>query len=688
MLHFTHFNSGPVGMNMREIDWAIVGVFLLGIALIALITRTYMRSVADFLAANRCAGRYIIAMAEGMSGLGVISIVASWEQFYQGGFGVQYWSTMLTPIGMILALTGWVIYRFRETRALTMAQFFEMRYSRRFRIFAGVLAWGSGVINYGVFPAVTARFFIYFCGLPVYEWEFLGLNLNLTLAVVMAVLLSLALTVTLLGGQIAVMVTDFLQWMILIVVFLGLIGFLFWTFGWSEIIAGLQLAPEGQSRIHPFKQASLPDFNPLYYFMMAFLTIYGYMIWQGSQGYNASAKSPHEAKMGRIIGYWRATIFLMVMMMVPICAFGTMHLDAYAETAASVQETLQTLPTEQLQTQMRSSIVLAELLPIGLMGLVCAVMLAATISTDDTYLHSWGSIFVQDVLLPLRGRSYEPTQHLRVLRRSIIGVAVFAWTFSLLFPLDEYILMYFMITGAIYMGGAGSAVIGGLYWRRGTAAGAWAGMITGSVLSVSGILVRNLFWPNIERLRAAWPEWEWLQRLPSECPLNGVEMATGAALASVACYVIFSLLSRNPGIDMDKLLHRGRYDVEDEHRKTGLSRGWVLKALGITKEFTRGDLCIYLMQIGWIGLWFGLFIVLLVWNQISLWPDSWWINYWLFVVIVMVIATVATVIWFLIGGTRDLIDLLRKLRTKVRDLTDDGTVSQQARINIPEHSEP
>jgi solute:Na+ symporter, SSS family len=51
---------------------------------------------------------------------------------------------------------------------MTMAQYFEMRYSLRLRVFMGMLAFIAGVINYGIFPIVSARFFIYFLGLPTH----------------------------------------------------------------------------------------------------------------------------------------------------------------------------------------------------------------------------------------------------------------------------------------------------------------------------------------------------------------------------------------------------------------------------------------------------------------------------------------------------------------------------------------
>ena len=129
-------------------------------------TKRYTRSVADFLVASRCASRYMLAVAGNMSSLGAITIMGSFEMYYHGGFSAAWWSMLMMPVGIIVALSGWLVYRFRQTRVLTLAQFFEIRYSKRFRIFTGVLGFISGTLNFGIFPAVGARFFIYFCGLP------------------------------------------------------------------------------------------------------------------------------------------------------------------------------------------------------------------------------------------------------------------------------------------------------------------------------------------------------------------------------------------------------------------------------------------------------------------------------------------------------------------------------------------
>ena len=56
-------------------------------------------------------------------------------------------------------------------------------------------------------------------------------------------------------------------------------------------------------------------------------------------------------------------------------------------------------------------------------------------------------------------------------------------TVSLLFPLKDFIFMFFALTSAIYLGGAGAVIIGGLYWKRGTAEAAWTALILGTVMA-------------------------------------------------------------------------------------------------------------------------------------------------------------------------------------------------------------
>ena len=151
---------------MNIVDWAIVFASLMFFVVLAMYVRKYTKSVADFLAAGRFAGRYMLTISEGMAGLGAISIVAYFEQHYVAGFCPVWWGWLITATYIIMSLLGWVIYRYRQTRVMTMAQFFEVRYSKSFRIYAGFVAYIAGILNFAIFPAVGARFFIYFCDIP------------------------------------------------------------------------------------------------------------------------------------------------------------------------------------------------------------------------------------------------------------------------------------------------------------------------------------------------------------------------------------------------------------------------------------------------------------------------------------------------------------------------------------------
>src|SRR5262249_47648894 len=92
---------------------------------------------------------------------------------------------------------------------------------------------------------------------------------------------------------------------------------------------------------------------------------------------------------------------------------------------------------KQIGAQMAVPIAISQFLPPGAKGCFVVIMLFMMVACDVTYLHSWGSILVQDVLLPIRGRHLEPEEHLLWLRCSIAGVALFAFLFSMYVPIVE-----------------------------------------------------------------------------------------------------------------------------------------------------------------------------------------------------------------------------------------------------------
>ena len=405
-----------------------------------------MQGVADFLAANRSGGRYLVSVARGMSSFGAVSMVATLEAYYVSGFPPIWWQLMRIPVAIVIVLSGWVYYRFRQTRSFTLAQFYEKRYSKFTRIYAGIVAWIAGIVNFGIFPAIASRFFIYFCDLGSYPVSVGGLEIDLVFAGIMLATLAIALLYTCLGGQITVMVTDCAQGVFTGVLFVILAFYLLHRFAWTEVTASLLTAPAGHSMVNPYDTARVQHFNMWFYLIDIFGAFYVFGNWQGSQAYDTSALSPHEQKMGNIISTWRTVPQTLLIILIPICVFAFLQVDAQSNQAEMINSAIGEISNKNIASQMTVPIALSHILPVGLKGLFCVAMLFFLITTQDTYLHSWGSIFIQDVVLPFRKKPFSPQFHVTLLRLSIIGVGLFAFIFSLFFEQRQYILMFFAIS--------------------------------------------------------------------------------------------------------------------------------------------------------------------------------------------------------------------------------------------------
>ena len=536
---------------MHWADWLILIASVVGLGLFGLYTTRYMKGVTDFLVAGRQGGRYMLSITMAVAGVGAISIIAMFEMYYKVGLPPVWWQILFMPVTLIILLSGWVYYRFRETRCLTMAQYFEVRYSRGVRILAGIIIYVSGVLNFGIFPAVAARFFVYFTGMPD-SFALFGVTVP-TFAPVMILCIGASLALALLGGQITVMLTDCVQGMIFCVAVCIVLGYVLYTFNWDSIVQTLSAAPGGASMLNPYDTAQAKDYNVWYFLIGIFGAFYGAQFWQGVSGYQGAATTPHEAKMAGVIGVFRAIPQALFMILLPIVIYMFFHHPDYAVDAEKVNAYLKTIENPIIAEQMRVSVGLAYLMPIGIKGLICVIIMYALLTTQDTYLHAWGTIFVQDIVLPWRGhldrmtpiatqraknvihaimglsvvlpiigaaaglysgwlaaallccaltleyiawrvfvhRMKSPEEHIRVIRWSVFFVGLFAFFFSLLFWQSLDILMFFAVTGAI-VAGLGALIAGGLYWKGNTSAGAYTALLLGAVLSLTRMGVQQL----------------------------------------------------------------------------------------------------------------------------------------------------------------------------------------------------
>ena len=652
-------------MNMHWIDWFIVFLSAAFFIFLAYRSRKYAISTTDFLAANRCAGRYLLTLAEGMTGIGAVTVIGSWQMYYSAGLTPTWWTMVQLPITIFILLTGWVIYRFRETRALTMAQFLEMRYSQRFRIFAGTIAWISGIINFGIFPAISANFFITYCGLPSHysiPWlPYLSSCPISTYHSLLVLVVAMALYLVLAGGQVTVLITDFFQSFFCNTVLVSILILLLIKFSLSDLFDGLVIAEKGKSMVDPFSTGS-SDF-PYWYFLIGMIGMfYNRLAWQGSQAFNSSAKSPHEAKMAGVLSGFRDWAFQYSLMLIPLFAYMIMHHPNYTSQAETVNQLLSKIQNDEVRNQMITPMTMTLYMPVGLMGAFAAIMFAASICTNDTYLHSWGTILVQDVIMPLRKKTLSDKRHILLLRMSFIFVAVFIVIFSSFFRQTTHVYMFFAITGAFWLGGAGAVIIGGLYTKWGTTAGAYAALISGSVLATSGLI-----------LDQSWKSW-----FGTNFFLSGQTTFFIAMLTAASLYVLVSLTGKRSSFNLDKMLHRGEYVVESDRVEVApaeLYKKWSIKKYcGFTNEFTFWDKFIYGIAIGKTLFFFLLFVFMSSLIAIVGLSQDGWVAFYKFVLIFNISVSFIFAVWLTIGGMRDMIRFRRSLKNAKRDLSDDGRV--------------
>ncbi|MGA3066582.1 MAG: sodium:proline symporter, partial [Tepidisphaeraceae bacterium] len=470
---------------MSWIDWALTAASVLLVFACAIYTKRYNKSVADFMAGGRAAGRYLICNAKGEASSGVANTIAKFQTYVTAGFVTTWWDALGLPALMIASLFGFIVYRYRETRAMTVGQFFEMRYSRNFRKFTGMLGFVAGILNYGIFPAVASNFFVNFLGLPAHTS--LGPITVPTNSIVMAIYLSSCLWMMLVGGTITLIVVNCIDGIISHLVYVLMIWAIFYKVGWPEIRHLITSQPAHHSMINPFDAQKVKNFNAWYVLIYWAMYIYTTMSVQKDNNYSSAARNPHEAQMGGVLGNWRMmarSVMLVVVALGALTYLQRPDLPANA-TLRSLQTTVK---SPQMYDQLQVPIALRFLLPVGIKGLFLTIMVLGMTDGDSAHILTWGGIFIQDVVMPFRGRPLDPKQHVRILRWSVTGVAVFAFFFSLFFTQTEYISNWWAVTEAIFVSGAGISIIGGLYWKKGTGPAAWAAVITGASVALFGII--------------------------------------------------------------------------------------------------------------------------------------------------------------------------------------------------------
>ncbi len=538
---------------MHWIDWCITLVPLAFIIGMAFYSRRYIRGVVDFLAAGRVAGRYVISVGSLESSLSVITLVALCEQEYQCGMALGFWGKITIPIGIFMALTGYCLYRFRQTKCLSIGQFLEIRYNRPLRIIAAFIRTAAEMMTNAIGPAVAARFFIYILGFPInvnlFGWEIP------TTAIIMIISLTLAMLILWPGGRVSLLVTDALQGLMSYPIFVIFTVMVLTEISWSADVAPLMLdrAP-GESFLNPMDISSLREFNLFSLVVTILGSILNRAAWIGNDTSN-SGRTAHEQKMAGVLGAWRNGFSSVMLTLLALFVLTVMLSNKFAPEAKEIRTKLvtkameETIPSEKIRQQVSKEIamippathvigvdapysrtlnpdkeyfesvhknlsetpegntlfqkfrtvyyqmmmpmVLRNKLPVGIMGVFVLLGVMLLLSTDNSRIFNASATIIQDVVMPFRKKPFEPDAHLKWLRIMSVFVCVFFLTFSLLFTQMDYITMYCNIMCALWLGAAGPIMVGGLYSRFGTTTGAFCALIFGSGTSLFGLIMQR-----------------------------------------------------------------------------------------------------------------------------------------------------------------------------------------------------
>lgn len=460
--------------NFTALDWVIVIIYPLISVGIGLYVSRFIKNMRDFVTAGRNLGLWLgIATMTGTE-LGLITVMYSAQKGFTGGFAAFHIAVAAMIATFMVGLTGFIVYRLREMEVLTIPEFYEKRFDRKTRILGGIMMVLGGILNMGLFLKVGSMFIVGITGLSATSWA---------LPAVMIFLIVLVLVYTVLGGMVSVVIADYVQFVILSVSLLVITFIAIGKLGWQNIFDTVQQAM-GTAGFDPTVAEN--GFGWEYILWMFFLGLVSCAIWPTAVARALSMENPVVVKRQ----YMFTSVSFLIRFLIPyfwgISAFVFIFNDS---TFSSLFFPAGYPPPESLPDGVVAvdnlygmPFFLGKILPAGLIGLVTAGMLAAFMSTHDSYLLCWSTSLTQDVVAPIaraKGKPLSSKSKVRLSRIFIVMIGGFVLYWGLFYTGDEDIWDYMAVTGAVYFTGAFALLIGGLYWKRASSTGAFMALIGG-----------------------------------------------------------------------------------------------------------------------------------------------------------------------------------------------------------------
>ncbi len=493
--------------NFTVWDWGIVALYLAVSLVIGILVKKYVVNMADYIGAGRALGTCLGVATMTGTEMGLITVMYSAQKGFTGGFAAFHIALVAGVVTFFVGLTGFIVSSLRKMAVLTIPEFYERRFDRKTRVLGGIMLTLGGLLNMGLFLKVGSMFIVGITGMS---------SEGRALPLVMVILLTLVLVYTVLGGMLSVVVTDYIQFVVLAAGLLLATGLAVNHLGWDPLFQ--TVAREmGEPGLNPLVEGA--GFGIEYVLWMIFTAgLVSCAIWPTAVARALAAESPTVVKRQ----YMWASISFMIRFMIPnflgIAAF-VLVMDRAPELKALFFPADGSEPV--LDNLYAMPIFLGRILPAGLIGLITAAMIAAFMSTHDSYLLVWSSVITQDVVAPLRNREMSTAARIKLTRVLIVAIGLYILYWGLVYKGRDEIWDYAAVTGAIYFTGAFAVLVAGLYWKRASSRGAFLALISG-LTAVLGL--------------------EPVQRLVGVGPFPGARVGLVAVVFSVVVMVAGSLL--------------------------------------------------------------------------------------------------------------------------------------------------
>jgi solute:Na+ symporter, SSS family len=439
------------------LDGSIVGLYLLLTMVAGLMVRKYVGKVEHFLVAGREMDVYLGIASLAATEFGIVTCMYTAQNGYEKGFAGATPGILMAAAMLVVGLTGFVIKPLRDSGVMTIPELFQKKFGPRIRWAAGVVIVLGGLLNMGVFLRTGGQFLVLVAGLDVRYLE-----------IMMTALLVGVAIYTILGGMLSVLVTDFLQFVVMSAGLILVTILILMNVGWENMVNTVE-THYGAGGFNPFIN---PTMGWQYVVFNLMLNTAAVLTWQTIIARVLAAK---DTNTGRKV-YTRTSFFFVCRFLIP----GIWGIAALA-TLGPVTNTLEAMPRY-----------LSTAVPAGLMGILIAAMLAADMSTDSSYMLTWCSVIYNDIMAPFRKRPWSEKKGLFWNRTIIALIGVFLLLYGLWYPLKGDLWTYLGVTGTIYLASISMLLIACCYWNRANSWGAAASIFISAVIPITYLVMEQL----------------------------------------------------------------------------------------------------------------------------------------------------------------------------------------------------